>query len=224
MYVDDGAIYAVSTTTKAAASRACQYYMEVLKWLDDNSLQADSSKTELMMFRPTCANPNLIGADILGARYTDPNLGPKHVTTVSYLQYLRVYIDHRLDWTRHVTIMANCTRSNIRGISILGNSVHGLDFLNWQKVYNALIIPGLTYGAQVWYTGVKQKVLIQKLQVAQNNGLRKINRVFKMTPVEPLHNLTGVLPISYILNKLKCSYSLKLQGTAPNAKTRTILY
>jgi hypothetical protein len=67
--------------------------------------------------------------------------------------------------------------------------------------------------------GVKQKGLIQKLQVTQNDGLHKIARVFKTTPVEPLHNLIGVLPISYVLNKLKHSYSLKLQGMAPNAKT-----
>ena len=60
--------------------------------------------------------------------------------------------------------------------------------------------------------------------IAQNNGLYKIARVFKTTLVEPLYNLMGVLPISYVLNKLKHSYSLKLQGTAPNAKTHTILY
>jgi hypothetical protein len=113
MYVDDGAIYAVSATTAAMALRACNYYMEVLKWLHNNGLQADLSKTELMMFQPTCANPNLTGADVLGARYTDPNLGPNHITTFSHLRYLRVYINHRLDWTRHVTIMANCAHSNI---------------------------------------------------------------------------------------------------------------
>jgi hypothetical protein len=38
MYVNDGAIYAVSATTAAAALRACNYYMEVLKWLDNNGL------------------------------------------------------------------------------------------------------------------------------------------------------------------------------------------
>ena len=85
MYVNDGAIYAVLATTTAIASQAHQYYTEVLKWLDDNGLQADLSKTELMMFHPTYANPNLIGADVLGTRYTDPNLGPNHVTTVSHL-------------------------------------------------------------------------------------------------------------------------------------------
>ena len=131
MYVDDGAIYAISATTTATATQACQYYSEVLKWLDDNGLQANPSKMELMMFRPTHANPNLVGADVLGTRYTDPNLSPNHITTVSHLRYLKVYIDHHLNWTRHVTIMANCTCSNIRGINILSNSVHGLNFLNW---------------------------------------------------------------------------------------------
>ena len=105
-------------------------------------------------------NPNLTGANILGARYTDPILGPNHITTVSHLHYLGVYINHHLNWTRHITIIANHTCSNIRGVNLLGNSVQGLNFLNWWKVYNALIILGLTYGTQVWYTGINQKGLV----------------------------------------------------------------
>jgi hypothetical protein len=45
-------------------------------------------------------------------------------------------------------------------------------------------------------------------------------RVFKTTLMEPLHNLTGVLPISYMLNKVMHSYSIKLQDTAPTTKTQ----
>jgi hypothetical protein len=119
--------------------------------------------------------------------------------------------------------MANRARSTIRGVSLLGNSVCGLDFLNWQKVYNALIIPTLTYGAQVWYTGKGQNSLIQRLQVAQNEGLRKMTGIFKMMPIDPLHNLTGVPPISYVLPKLMHAYSNRLQGLPTRAKVRTIL-
>jgi hypothetical protein len=119
--------------------------------------------------------------------------------------------------------MANHARSTIRGVSLLGNSVCGLDFLNWQKVYNALIIPTLTYGAQVWYTGKGQNSLIQHLQVAQNEGLCKMTGVFKTTPIDPLHNLTGVPPISYVLPKLMHAYSNHLQGLPARAKVRTIL-
>ncbi len=86
--------------------------------------------------------------------------------------------------------MVNCARSTIRRISLLRNSVRGLNFLNWQCVYNTLIISVLTYGAPVWYTGIKQKGLVAHMQVAQNEGLRKLTGVFKTTPIEPLHNLT----------------------------------
>jgi len=56
--------------------------------------------------------------------------------------------------------------STIHGISILCYSVRGLDLLNSLKVYNALVIPVLTYGATVWYTGIGQKGLVQRLQIA----------------------------------------------------------
>jgi len=119
--------------------------------------------------------------------------------------------------------MANRARSTIRGISLLGNSIRGLDFLNWRKVYNALIIPTLTYGAQVWYTSKGQNSLIHCLQVAQNEGLHKMTGIFKTTPIDPLHNLTGVPPISYVLPKLMHSYSNRLQGLPARAKVWTIL-
>jgi hypothetical protein len=103
-------------------------------------------------------------------------------------------------------IMANCAHSTICGINLLSNSIHGLDFHNWRKVYNALVIPVLTYEAQVWYTGINQKGLVNHLQVAQNEGIHKITGTFCITPTEPLHNLTGIPPISYVLSKLIHSY------------------
>jgi hypothetical protein len=145
------------------------------------------------------------------------------ISTVHSLRYLGVYLSDKLDWTRHVTIMATHAWSTIRSVGLLGNSIYGLNLLNWQKVYNALIIPTLTYGTLVWYTGVGQKGLIQCLQVAQNEGIRKIAGAFKTTPLDPLHNLIRIPPIRYVLDKLMHSYSNRLQGLPLNAKVWTIL-
>jgi len=160
---------------------------------------------------------------MVGLRYTDPFLGPQHITATATLRFLGVFINRDLDWTPHVKIMANRAHSTIRGISILGNSVRGLDFPNWRKVYNALVIPVLTYGTPVWYTGVGQKGLVHRLQVVQNDGIHKITRVFRTTLVEPLHNMTGVPPISYMLPKLMHSYALRLQGLPLGTKVKTVL-
>jgi hypothetical protein len=40
----------------------------------------------------------------------------------------------------------------------------------WQKKFIAIIIPILTYGSQVWFTDIRQKSLIEQLQIAQNEG------------------------------------------------------
>ncbi len=221
LYVDDGAIFATSATTVLASLTTVARFKQVLQWLSDNSLSADPTKTELMVF--SWARPqNLIGGHIFGTRYRDSD-ATHRITTVTRLRYLSVFLTNMLSWQHHVTIMANCARSTIWGISILGNSVHGLDFLNWRHVYNALVIPVLTYGAPVWYTGVCQKGLLARLQVAQNDGLRKIMGVFKTTPIEPLHNLTRIPLIPYLMRKLMHSYTLRLGRLPPTMKVRTVL-
>ena len=86
-----------------------------------------------------------------------------------------------------------------------------------------LVIPVLTYRASVWYTRVQQKGLIHHLQVVQNNGIRKITGVFHMMLTEPLHNMTGIPPLSYVLPKLMHTYTLRLQGLPLGAKVKTVL-
>ena len=206
-----------------AAYKARTCFLSVLDWLHRNSLVADLVKTELMVFIKRGANPDITGGLIHGLQYHDPLQGDSHITMVHSLRYLGVFLDDMLSWHNHVCIMANRARSTIRGINLLGNLVRGLDFLNWRKVYNALVILALTYGVPVWYTGHRQKGLLKILQIAQNDGLRKITGVFKTMPTEPLHNLTGILPISYLLKKLMRSYSLRLKGLPPPAKVRTVL-
>jgi hypothetical protein len=150
----------------AAAIKACDRFHEVLAWLYQNGLDTDPAKTELMTFKKWTANRNLMEDTTLGLRYVDPVHGPSNITATNSLQYLGIYLDRHLSWDNHVSIMANRTCSTIRGINILGNTQRGLNLLNWRKVYNALVIPVLTYGAQVWYTGHNQKGLVHKLQVA----------------------------------------------------------
>jgi len=187
LYVDNGAIFSVSKTTNAATASAIQGLEQALTWLTRNGLSANPAKIELMVFTPCRSNPNLVGGHIHGATYGHN----QRITTVTTsLWYLGVRLTPMLKWDTHVDLMVNRAHSTIKGISILGNSIRGLDFMNWWQVYNTLIIPTLTYGAQVWYMGIQQKCLLDHLQIAQNKGIRKITGVFHTTPIEPLHNLT----------------------------------
>jgi len=59
----------------------------------------------------------------------------------------------------------------------------------------------LNYGCQLWFTG-KQKKLIKKLQVIQNEAIRVISGAFRTSPREQLHQLLSILPVDLRLTML----------------------
>ena len=71
--------------------------------------------------------------------------------------------------------------------------------------------------------GKQQKWHTNHLQVTQNEGIRKLLGMFKTTPVEPLHNLTGIPPIPYLLDKLVNAYTYRLRAMPPNTLVCTVL-
>jgi hypothetical protein len=78
--------------------------------------------------------------------------------------------------------MATQVRSTVKALGVLGNSVCGFSLVWWQKVFQAILVPVLTYGAQVWFTDRRQSELLKILDVAQNEACCKAAGVFHTTP------------------------------------------
>ena len=218
LYVDDGAILAISATPKSACENAISKLEQSLRWLDTNGLQTDAEKTEIMIF-----SPNRFRGPNWDTAYTDPTGARHNIRPTSRLRYLGFYLTPTLDWRPHVSIMAMRARSTIRGLSILGNSIRGLDLLHWKQVYLMYVIPTLTYGAEVWYTGHRQKHLVNMLQVAQNEGIRKISGVFRTTPTAVSENMLGIAPIKYALSRSLHSFHNRMSATNPHHILHSIL-
>jgi hypothetical protein len=144
------------------------------------------------------------------------------IPRTTLVRYLGVFFTFNLSWELHVRTMANRARSTIRALHILGNSIRGLDFANWRKVFHAIVIPVLTYGAPIWATGTHIKRLIHIAQVAQNDALRRISGCFRTTPMEPLHYLLAILPLKLTLDKLTRSFSDRLKRLPPSHALRAL--
>ena len=138
------------------------------------------------------------------------------------VRYLGVFIDEHFRWKTHASIMAACAQSSLRGMHILGNSVHGIDFNNWRTVFHAITLPVLLYGLPVWSHKVP-KSIIQILQVAQNDAVRQISGTFRTTPVEPLHNMLAIPPIKFTIAKYRVAFTTHISHLPPTAKLCTII-
>jgi hypothetical protein len=105
--------------------------------------------------------------------------------------------------------MCNRACASIKALQLLGNSVCGLDHARWRLAYNAICLPVLTYGCQLWYTS-KQKVLVKKLQTIQNKVVQLISSAFHTTPREPLYQLLTILSMDLRLNMIVQNAALYL--------------
>jgi Reverse transcriptase (RNA-dependent DNA polymerase) len=206
MYVDDGAIFACGRGWEDIENSIREGYTTCLDWLTRAGLSAEPEKTELIFFKKRgekTAPPHhmLLPLPAPNTHY--------QVTASNTLRYLGFFLDNRLSWSHHVEVMCNRARASLKALQLLGNSVRGLDQARWRLAFNAICLPVLTYGCQLWYTG-KQVTLVKKLQAVQNDAVKLISGTFRTTPREPLHHLLNILPMDLRLKKILLKTALRL--------------
>jgi hypothetical protein len=206
MYVDDGVLFACGADWTDVTKSLSDQYTVCTEWLTRSGLAAEPEKTEILFFRRQREQVDPPSALQLQTPATQTSYRVKLSTNVRYLGF---FIDHRLNWTRHVDIMCNRARASLKALQLLGNSGRGIDFAQWRLAYNAICLPVLTYGCQLWYKG-KQASFVRKLQTVQNEAVRIISGSFRTAPHEPLQQLLSILPIDLRLEMLTKTYALRL--------------
>ena len=190
-------------------------------WLARNGLRIAPEKTEFISFAPSRWSTDLHGAPFSSLDLRTPDT--EFSVPVSHtVRYLGIFLDDKLTWKHHISTLATRTRSTVLTLGVLGNSIRGISYANWRRVFHSIIIPTLTYGAALWYTGIAQKGLTGPLQVAQNDALRKMCGVFHTTPVDPLHHVANILPIHYRLLSARDSFLARMKTLPPSHLLLTI--
>ena len=217
MYVDDGVIFAQGDNWDTVDALLMARYRVCEEWLRRNNLAIEPEKTELVYFRKPWARQTSPPPDRLllpdPIRSTYYSVAPK--ATVRYLGF---FFNHKLDWEPHVSTMCNRARASIKALQVLGNTHRGLSMANWRLVFNAVCLPVLSYGGQLWATSRKYKTLIKKIQLIFNEGVKVISGAFRTAPREALHELTRVLPARLFFDKLTQTSALRLYRIPPTSQ------
>jgi hypothetical protein len=106
--------------------------------------------------------------------------------------------------------MCNRACASIKALQVLGSSHCGLSMANWRLVFNAVCLPVLSYGCQLWANSPKVVSLMKKVQLVFNEGAKVIAGAFRTAPREPLHEILRVLPARHFLEKLIHTSALRL--------------
>ena len=206
-YVDDYGLLAIGHSHEenmAALEDAAQV---LVASLDRIGLRIDPSKSDLMHFswrKQTVDIPplriNLYGKDY---ELSPPKTG--------FMRWLGVFLDKKLTYRHHIKAMTDRGRTITAGLQCLGNTIRGINQSNLRLLYQACILPVLTYAAPVWYNpNHRQKWHFEELTKVQNNALRRVLGAFKTTPNISLNILSFLPPIQHYIQKLSEGYALRI--------------
>jgi hypothetical protein len=209
MYVDDGLLFACAETWDDVTKLLRARYLVCMEWLTRSGLAIELEKTELLFFqKPYECNPMPPPTRLI---LLQPEINSYFtVQPVDTLQYLGFFINRRLKWEPHVCIMCNRARTSVKALQVLGHSIHSLSMVNWRLVLNAVCLPVMTWGCQLWFCQGGTKGLVKNLQQVQNKMVKVVTGSFHTAPREMLLQITCMLPMHHFLEKLTYTSALRL--------------
>ena len=208
MYVDDGALFTCAEEWADVDRLLRARYTVCEEWLRRSGLAIEPEKTELIYFqKPGVAHAMPAPTRL---RLPLPSDSTYEVIPLDCVQYLGFFIQRRLNWKTHVMIMCNRAKASAVALKLLGNTIRGLSMANWRLVLNAVCLPVLGYGCQLWYVQGKSKGLIKQTQKVQNQMVRMVAGAFRTAPCEPLTHITRMLPMEQFIEKLTHTSALRL--------------
>jgi Reverse transcriptase (RNA-dependent DNA polymerase) len=181
MFVDDGNIFARAPTYELLAHKLRECYSACHSWCRLAGLTIEPEKTEVLFFSRRRAAPALHGNQPDRILLPDWEQSSYYAVKASEsVRYLGIHFNHKLAWDKHISVVSSRTKSTLKALQLLGNSVRGLDHGSWRLAYNAICIPTLTYGAPIWFKN--QQKHIKALQAIQNAAVVVITGAFRSTP------------------------------------------
>jgi hypothetical protein len=184
-YVNNQLILATGSSLEQNAYRLSEAFTTVHRQLKGIGLSINTEKMELIHFTQSKADPFSLPSVSLPIHNTTPH----EVQPAGIMRWLGMFFNRKLTFKTHVQTMAARARSTTAGLRMLANIVRSLNIANVRILYKTVVLLVLTFGAEVWHTGQKQKGLIDIISCAQNEGLQWILGAFQTTPSFALHHL-----------------------------------
>lgn len=118
---------------------------------------------------------------------------------------LGITLNSKLSWKDHVSKAKEKAIKNLGALSSIPGSTWGGDYHSLQKIFKAVIVPQLAYGASIWYTPIgkkgNQKTLVTQLVQIQAVGARLITGAFKANSTQAFNIEAHLTPINLKLDK-----------------------
>ena len=206
-FIDDVMFAATGDHTAENIEILRELHEEATEWAERHGCQFSIAKYQLTHFSKK-DNEDIARPLILGAHTVEAE---------PHSRFLGVRMDSKLNWREQVNQVKMRASKSVVAMAKLAGSTWGGCLLSIRQIYEAVVIPQLTYCSSVWYspTGTKnhRKWILGALQTIQARALRVVTGAFKATPHSALDIEANVIPIKLRLEKLTYNAMLRIAAT-----------
>ena len=135
---------------------------KINKWMSQNHLKLNISKTKFMIFAPRSKTNSPIKITL--------KIGTKEIEQVSHYKYLGLIIDDKLNWKQHITFLA--TKLS-RSLGMLFKIRHFIVKKTILLLIQGIFITHIRYGILCY--GRADKTILQPIEILYNRAIRCIN-------------------------------------------------
>lgn len=171
VYVDDLQI-ACRASNLSTCERQLQITINKLaKWADKNGFRFSTQKTTVVLFkqkRGLCPDPTL-------------RLNNVPIAVKQDHKFLGVTLDQKLNFLAHINALKVKANKALNLLKVLSHKQWGSDRLCMLRIYRSIVRSILDYGCVVY--GSARESYIQRLDPAQNLGLRLSSGAYRTSPV-----------------------------------------
>lgn len=202
MYADDTLITSQSSRT-IHASRQIQNNLNILEpWLEKWRIKINVDKCQAVLYTKRYSQ----------YRYMPPQLSlyGHNIEWKNEAIYLGVTLDKKLLFKQHIQNTLGKAYGTLKLLYPILNNHNKIRINTGLTIYKALLRPVLTYASPIW--GHAARTHIKKLQVFQNKLLYMITKLPRVTPVDILHDQTGVETIEEYIKRMALKFYNTCEG------------
>ena len=158
LFADDTMLFLQNESLKPIVKQANIDLKLLMHWLKANKISLNTTKTELMIFRPVRKKIDYeVKIKVNGHR-----LRPSNV-----VKYLGVYIDEHLNWKHHANFVANKLK---RANGALSKLRHYVNRKTLSSLYYSLFHSHVSYAVKIW--GQRQTAHANRILILQKQAPR----------------------------------------------------
>ena len=182
LYADDTAIFFKSDQISTLQYLVDSESSHICKWLQINKLSLNTKKTVFQQYKTSNTGQNLT-----------VRLNGIEIKEEMKVKYLGMYIDPNLKWASHIE---NLSITLSRNIGIINRSKYFLNKQSLLMLYNALILPYISYCCLIW--GFTYPTYISKIEILQKRAVRIIDNQHRLAHSDPIFKANNILKVNDI--------------------------